>query len=62
MSENLHRYTITITPMSAGELQEVVDGIRKRHGRKHLIHVIGDQPASTSVHDAPRDDDGGQDR
>ena len=48
-----HRYTITITPMSAADLQLVIDDIRKRFGRKHLIHVIGEQPAGTGLMDAP---------
>ena len=48
------RFTVTITPMTHAELQQVIDGIRDRFGRKHLIHVIGDQPSGTGLDDAPR--------
>jgi hypothetical protein len=48
-----HRYTVTITPMSEADLQLVIDDIRKRFGRKHLIHVIGMQPSGTGLMDAP---------
>lgn len=52
-SPTAHRYTITITPMTEDELQQVVDDIRERFGRKHLIHVIGMQSSGTALADAP---------
>ncbi len=48
-----YRFTITVTPMSEADLQVVVDAVRARFGRKHLIHIIGKQPHGTSLHDAP---------
>jgi hypothetical protein len=50
-----HRFTITITPMTQSDLDIVIDDIRKRFGRKHLIHVIGKQSSGTHVSDAPRE-------
>jgi hypothetical protein len=50
-----HRFTITITPMTHDELQQVIDDIRVRFGRKHLVHVIGEQPSGISLADAPRE-------
>lgn len=47
------RYTLTITPATSAELDEIIDGVRARHGRKHLIHVIGDQPSGEHVGNAP---------
>lgn len=47
------RYTFTITPLTPTEAQQVIDDIRTRFGRKHLIHVIGKQPSNTHVDDAP---------
>lgn len=53
MSEQRYRFTFTITPATEVELQAIVDMIRDRFGRKHLIHVIGKQPSWTHVADAP---------
>jgi hypothetical protein len=44
-----YRYTITLTPMTADELQLLIDDIRERWGRKHLVHVIGKQPSETHL-------------
>ena len=52
------RFTFTVTPLTETEAQDVIDDIRARFGRKPLIHVIGQQPAGTSVHEAPRDPEG----
>lgn len=54
---NEYRFTVTITPMSENDLQHVIDDIRKRFGRKHLVHVIGKQPSNTHVDEARVDDD-----
>ncbi len=48
-----HRYTLTITPATPAELDEIFGGIRARHGRKHLIHVIGAQPSGEHIDNAP---------
>lgn len=56
MSAAEHRVTITITPITDAELDVFVDAFRERFGRKHLVHVIGRQPAGTHVDDAPRSD------
>jgi hypothetical protein len=45
------RFTIAIAPFTPDELQQVIDDIRARFGRKPLIHVIGDQPSGTVVDD-----------
>lgn len=46
------RFTITVTPLTEAELQSVVDDIRRRFGRKPLIHVIGQQSSGSTVSDA----------
>lgn len=48
-----HRVTITITPITDAELAAFVEAFRERFGRKHLVHVIGRQPAGTPVGEAP---------
>jgi hypothetical protein len=48
------RFTFTVTPLTVAEAQAVIDDIRARFGRKPLIHVIGRQPATSSVWDAEK--------
>lgn len=47
-----HRMTITVTPITEAELDAFVESFRERFGRKHLVHVIGKQPAGTSLAEA----------
>lgn len=47
------RFTFTVTPIDDIDAQTVIDDMRRRFGRKPLIHVIGRQPSSTHVKDAP---------
>lgn len=51
--EETFRYTFTITPLTAAEMQSVIDDIRERFGRKPLIHVYGRQPSGTPLDQAP---------
>lgn len=51
------RYTITVTPMTPDELAGWIGALRERHGRKHLVHVIAEQPSGTHLDDAPREPD-----
>lgn len=50
---DLHRFTMTITPISDDEMQRIIDLTRDELGRGPLIHVIGKQHRSTHIGEAP---------
>jgi hypothetical protein len=53
--DDRYRFTMTITPISDGEMQRIIDWTRVEFGRGPLIHVIGKQPRSTHIGEAPHE-------